>query len=531
MKTPLLVTDFIRRGRTVFRDTPAVVCGSERLTYGQLGERIDKFSNALRKLGVKQGDVVAYLSFNCHRLLEGYYAVPQLGAVLLPINIRLQPPDIAYILADAGASTVVVDRQLVGLLAPIIASLPAVKHVILMGGDPKADVPLTGEDYEALIAAAPAEFKPPAIDEDDVAELFYTSGTTARPKGVMLTHRNLVTHAYYSLACANLNDTDVIMHSIPLFHVNGWGTPHTLTMVGGLHVMVPRFDPEHVLEVMERERVTKMFMVPTMAVALMNAPSWRTRDLSALTKVMFGGAATPAPILHAMDERLPQALVHCGYGLSETSPILTTASPKASLHQDAAASRPARLTAGVPIPGVDVEILDDAGKPLPHDGVAIGEICARGNSIFAGYWRQPEETARYIVDGWFHTGDMGSIDDQGYVSIVDRKKDIIITGGENVASIEIEKAIYEHPAVMECAVIGVPDEKWGEAPAAIIVLKPGAKLDAAELAEYCRTKLAHFKVPKHVRFVDALPKGGTGKILKRELREQFAKEPASAPAR
>ena len=527
MNTPLLVTDFIKRARTVFRDATAVVCGAERLTYGQLAERIDRFSNALVRMGANRGDVVAYISFNCHRLLEGYYAVPQIGAILLPINIRLTPPDIAYILADAGASTVVIDRQLVGLLAPILPSLPAIKHVILMGGDPKADVPVRGTDYEALIAGSPAQFAAPAIDEDDVAELFYTSGTTARPKGVMLTHRNLVTHAYSAMACVHVSDTDVILHSIPLFHVNGWGTPHTLTMVGGRHVMVPRFDPEHVLEVMERERVTRMFMVPTMAVALMSAPSWRTRDLSAVNRIMFGGAATPPALLRAMDERLPNAVIHCGYGLSETSPILTTALPGAYMHLDKAASLPVRATAGVPLPGIEVEILDEAGVPQPHDGTSVGEICARGNSIFAGYWKQPEETAKYIVNGWFHTGDMGTIDDRGYVSIVDRKKDIIITGGENVASIEIEKAIYDHPAVLECAVIGVPDEKWGEVPAAVIVLKPGAKLDVAELIEHTRASLAHFKVPKHVRFVEALPKGGTGKILKRELREAFAKETAA----
>ncbi|HEV2908713.1 MAG TPA: AMP-binding protein, partial [Candidatus Eremiobacteraceae bacterium] len=290
-------------------------------------------------------------------------------------------------------------------------------------------------------------------------------------------------------------------------------------------------DPEHVLEVIEREGVTKMFAVPTMAIALMSAPSWRTRDLRSVRRIMFGGAATPAAVLRAMDERLPDAFVHCGYGLSETSPVLTTALPKAVAKGDRDASRATRLSAGVPLPGVEVEILDEKGKALPHDGVTVGEVCARGNSIFAGYWKQPAETAKYIVDGWFHTGDMGSIDDQGYVSIVDRKKDIIITGGENVASIEIEKAIYEHPSVLECAVIGVPDERWVEVPAAFIVLKPGATLDVAELIDHTRAKLAHFKVPKHVRFLDALPKGGTGKILKRELRDVYAEETQAAPAR
>lgn len=528
MKTQMTVPYFIRRARTVFRDAPAVVCGAVRLTYGELAERIDRFSNALAGLGVKRGDVVAYLSFNCHRLLEGYYAVPQMGAILLPINIRLTPDDIGYILQDAGAATVVADRALTGLLAPILPQLPSVKNVILMGGDPKADVPVKGSDYETLLANAASTYRGPELDEDEVAELFYTSGTTARPKGVMLTHRNLYTHAFSQVAQMPCDDATVILHSIPLFHVNGWGTPHVLTMQGGRHVMLPRFDPEHVLETIERERVTAVFMVPTMAVALINAPSWKTRDLSTLERIMLGGAATPPTLLKALDERLPQCLVMCGYGLSETSPVLSCAKPKASMRLDKSASLPFRNTAGVPLPGVEVEVMDADNKPLPHDGKSVGEICARSNVVFAGYWKQPDETAKYIIDGWFHTGDIGTIDDHNYVSILDRKKDIIITGGENVASIEIEKAIYDHPAVLECAVIAVPDEHWGEAPAAIVVLKPGATLDVAELVEHCRERLAHFKVPKHVRFADALPKGGTGKILKRELREAFAKETATA---
>src|ERR1700736_1412229 len=219
MKTQMIVPDFIRRARSVYRDSPAVVCGAERLTYGDMGQRVNQFSNALRKLGVKRGDVVAYISFNCHRLLEAYYAVPQLGAILLPINIRLTPDDVGYILADSGASTIVVDRALANLVTPCMAALPEIKHVILMGGDPKADVPIKGGDYETLLSAASADFDAPDIKEDDVAELFYTSGTTARPKGVILTHRNLYTHAFYALACAHCSDVDTQLHSIPLFHV------------------------------------------------------------------------------------------------------------------------------------------------------------------------------------------------------------------------------------------------------------------------------------------------------------------------
>jgi fatty-acyl-CoA synthase len=530
MKTPMLVTDFLKRARLLYRDSVGAVCGGQRFTYGQLGERVDRFSNALAAGGVRKGDVVAYVSFNCHRLLEGYYAVPQLGAILLPINIRLTPADVAYILNDAGANTVVIDRSLAGLLAPIVAQLPDVKRYILMGGDPKADVALRGDDYETLIETAKATPPKADIDEDDVAELFYTSGTTARPKGVMLTHRNLHYHGLVTPLANPTSDADVVLHSIPLFHVNGWGTPHVLTMLGGRHVMVPRFDPELVLDAIERERCTAAFFVPTMVMALMAAPSWPTRDLSSLRILMFGGAATPPSLIRALDQRLPGCLIRCGYGLSETTPVLTVAYTKSGQQLDAEQSVRVRSTAGMPIPGVEIEILDDSGKFLPHDGASVGEICARGNSVFKGYWKQPEETAKYIVDGWFHTGDMGVMDDQGYVSIVDRKKDIIITGGENVASIEIEKAIYENPAVLECAVIALPDAQWGEVPAAIVVLKPGQALDEAGLLESLRSRLARFKMPKIVRFTAALPKGGTGKILKRELRETYAKEKSAAPA-
>lgn len=530
MKTPMVVNDFLNRARLLYGDSVGAVCGGQRYTYSQIGERVDRFSASLAAGGVRKGDVVAYVSFNCHRLLEGYYAVPQIGAILLPINIRLTPADIAYILNDAGASTVVVDRALAGLVAPIASQLPNVKRCVLMSGDPKAEAPLPGDDYEALIGSAKEAPTPVDIDEDDVAELFYTSGTTARPKGVMLTHRNLYFHGLVTPLINQSNDSEVVLHSIPLFHVNGWGTPHSLTLLGGRHVMVPRFDPEIVLETIERERCTSAFFVPTMAVALMAAPSWLTRDLTSLRVLMLGGSATPPSLMRALDQRLPGCTIRCGYGLSETTPVMSIACLKSAHKLDVEQSLAVRTTAGMPLPGVEVAILDDDGKPLPHDGKSVGEICARGNTVFKGYWRQPEETAKFIVDGWFHTGDMGYMDSEGYISIVDRKKDIIITGGENVASIEIEKAIYEHPAVLECAVIGVPDERWGEIPAAIIVLKPGQTLDEAGVIEHCRTRLAGFKMPKAVRFVEALPKGGTGKILKRELRAGFVKEPSAAPA-
>jgi len=524
MQTPLVVTDMLDRAASLYGSSTGVVCGHDRLRYDELKQRIDRLSSSLTGIGVRRGDVVACLSFNCHRLFELYFAVPQTGAILLPINIRLTPDDIAFILNDAGASVVVVDRALAGLLAPIRDALPALERVILMGGDPSAAAPFAGDDYEALVAAGSQTYERPNVDENDVAELFYTSGTTDRPKGVMLTHRNLYSHAMSVLASFHPFDTDVQIHTIPLFHVNGWGAPHTLTFVGGRHVMLPRFEPEHVLETIERERVTILLLVPTMALALLHATGAKTRDLRSIRVVKLGGAAAPQSLIRALDEWLPGSLVYCGYGLTETAPVLTIALPKAGVTFDKERSVAVRSTAGMPLPGVCVEILDEKGRLLPHDGAAAGEVCARGNSIMLGYWRRPEDTAKVIIDGWFHTGDVGTIDPQGYVSIVDRKKDIIISGGENIASIEIEKAIYEHPAVFECAVIAIADARWGEVPAALIVLKPGAEATADEILHHCKERLAHFKMPKRVKFTDALPKGGTGKILKRQLRAAFSDE-------
>src|SRR5579863_3926307 len=285
METPLAVTDFIDRAASIYAGKTGVVCGATRLTYGEFGQRVHRLSSSFAAAGVVRGDVVACLSFNCHRLLELYYAVPQMGAILLPINIRLTSSDIAFILQDAEASTVVIDRALVPLFAPIRDALPRLARVVLMGGDPSAALAVSGSDFEAMVEAGDAPYTRPAVAENDVAELFYTSGTTARPKGVMLTHRNLYSHAMSVMACLHPGDTDVQLHSIPLFHVNGWGTPHVLTMIGGTHVMLARFDPEQVLATIEQERVTQMLLVPTMALALLHSPSARTRDLTSLRRI------------------------------------------------------------------------------------------------------------------------------------------------------------------------------------------------------------------------------------------------------
>ena len=524
MKVPLLVNDFIDRARTLYGDALAVSCGGHHLTYGTLAERIDRASSGFTRLGVQRGDVVAYVSFNCHRLLEGYYSIPQMGAVLLPINIRLTPGDIAYIMENAGATAAVIDRALAPLIAPIRDRLTTLRTIVWMGGDAEKPPAFEGEDYETMLASSAPAFERPVLDEDALAELFYTSGTTALPKGVMLTHRNLSLHALGGALGIGCDDRTVQLHSIPLFHVNGWGTPHSVTLTGGRHVMVPRFDPAVVLETIERERVTDAFLVPTMALALLADPSCATRDLSSLRRVMVGGAASPPALVRALDERLPGCAVTCGYGLTESSPVLTIATIRRGMTPTGDGWREKRTTAGLPIPGVRVEVVDQHGQILPHDGNARGEIAVRANTVMAGYLGDREATAEVMKDGWFHTGDIGTIDADGYLRIVDRKKDIIVTGGENVSSIEIEKALYDHPAVAECAVIAAPDPHWGEVPMAIVVLKPGMQAGEGALIAHCKTLLAGFKVPHRFAFASApLPKGGTGKILKRELREHYLK--------
>jgi len=517
MNVPLTPVRFKRRAATHYAKKVGIVCGEERFTYGQFDRRANKLSNALLKLGIKKGDVVAFLSYNCHRLLEAYYGVVQIGAVLLSLNIRLSPGELTYILNDSEARLLFFDKDFLPIVNQMRGDLNTVSRCLL----------LTGADevtYEDLLAEASSEEPPdPGIDEDDLAELFYTSGTTANPKGVMLTHRNLYLHALNAIAALAPKDTHVQLHTIPLFHVNGWGTPHTVTCAGGTHVMIKKFDPQLVLELIERERVTHFSMVPTMATALINHPDIGKRDLSTVEFISVGGAASPVELIKEIEKKIG-CKCYVGYGLTETSPVLTLAFVKSYLADQGEEERYKRQAmTGYSIPGVELRVVDDQDRDVPKDGVTIGEIIVRSDSVMKGYWKLPEETDRVIRNGWFHTGDLATIDEDNYILIVDRKKDIIISGGENITSIEIEKAIYSHPAVYECAVIAVPDEKWGEVPKALVVLKPGESVTEQEIIDHCRARIAAFKVPKSVEFLDSLPKGGTGKILKKELREKYWK--------
>jgi acyl-CoA synthetase (AMP-forming)/AMP-acid ligase II len=520
MNIPLTPVRFLRYAQQQYPGKTAVVCGPERFTYSQFAERVSRLAGGLRAAGVKPGDRVAFLSLNCHRLLEAYFGVLEARAVLLPLNIRLAPDELTYILNDAEARFLFLEIEFLGLVDSFRRRLASVKDFSLLAGTPRATW-LTPQNYEDILAnATPCRPDITEFDENAVAELFYTSGTSANPKGVMLTHRNIYLHALSAVLAHEVSNDGVHLHTIPLFHANGWGAAHTLTLKGSKHVMISRFDPAEIFRLIEKERVQSLGAVPAMAIALVNCPEFRKYDLSSLKWVNLGGAASSPTLVQEVEEKFG-CTCYSGYGLTETAPVLTTSSMKPGLGWEGERRYEGQAMTGYAIPGVELRVVDENDQDVARDGQAVGEIVARGDGIMKGYWKQPEATAEVMRGGWFHTGDMATWNQDGYMLIVDRKKDLIVSGGENISSLEVEKTLLAHPAVLEVAVIPVPDEKWGEAPKALVVLKSGAHLNENELIEFCRSRLTHYKCPRSVEFLESLPKTGTGKVLKRELRKKY----------
>ena len=498
MIVPLTPLDFLERARRLFGELEAVVDGERRLTYGEYAARCHALGAAL-----PAGERVAYLCPNTLELLEAYYGVLLAGSVLVPLNIRLSSSELQAILDDCGASVLVVHPS----LATLADELDARRRIDL------------GPDYEALLTEhAGTLVRRQVDDENAVCELFYTSGTTGLPKGAMLTHRNLATHAIDAALTMVCTHRDVVLHTIPLFHVNGWGTPHWVTLLGARHVMLERFEPAEVLRLIEAEGVTRLHLVPTMATSLLVCGDLARRDLSSLVQVTVGGAP-PGPELLAELEAAFGCEVICGYGMTEAAPQLTKALTKRS-HDELAGEdqRRRRATTGLPNIGVDLRVVDGDDHEVDADGATPGEIVVRSNHVMAGYWNNPEATDEVLRGGWLRTGDVAVVDAEGYVRIVDRKKDLIISGGENVSSVEVEQALCAHPAVLEAAVVGMAHERWGEVPRAFVTLRPEHHVEPATLVTFVADRLAKFKVPKRIDVVDELPKGGSGKILKNELR-------------
>ncbi|MGD2126379.1 MAG: long-chain-fatty-acid--CoA ligase [Desulfobacteraceae bacterium] len=522
MNIPLTQVRFLERTLKLFGSKTAVVCENQKWTYAQYGERVERLANALEDMGVRHNERVAYLGYNCHRLLECYYGIVKMGGVLLPLNIRLASQDFEYIIQDAEPRMVFVDPDFLSKLEPILKNIPSVKYFYLLESMESAP-DWTHGTYDDLLEKSSPILRRSHGDypfhEDDMAELFYTSGTTGPPKGVVLTHRNLYLHALSAMATYPVHETDVQLHLIPLFHVNGWGTPHYLTAKGGTHVMIKKFDPVRVLELIQKEKVNKFFVIPTMVNAIMEVPNLESYNLSSLKDVLIGGAPPPTGMC-AKAEEVFGCMVHGAFGMSETCPLIAFPELPKDLETETFRHR-SHETWGFPMIGVEFKVVDDSGNELPWDGQTIGELLVRGDMVMKGYLNKEDSTDKALKGGWYHTGDLVSMGPEGSLYIRDRKKDIIISGGENISSLEIEQVLYSHPDILECAVIGKQDPKWGEIPKAIVVLKGGAKLTPQEVIDFTRERLAHFKALREAQIVDEMPRGGTGKILKNVLRKKY----------
>ncbi len=503
MRVPLTVADFLARGATAFAESVAVLDESAQpaspvpaLTYRELGRRVRAWQAGLDALGVDEGERVAVVSHNCTRLLELLHAVPASGRICVPVNFRLRADEVNYIIGHSGSSVLLVDPELDKELKGV-----AVPHRFVLGAETEEQ--LMRFDTEPRPWAEP--------DEDATATINYTSGTTARPKGVQLTHRNIwintVTFALHTRAW----ERDVYLHTLPLFHVNGWNMPYGLAGLGAKQVVLRKVDGAEILRRVDQHGVTLMCGSPAVWNAVLEAAARWEGEIPGRGRVRLvcAGAPPPTKTIQRIDEELGWEFMQL-YGLTETAPLLTFNRATPADDDLPAADRARRLSrAGAPALGVRLR---------PSES---GEVLVRSNVVMAGYWDNPQASSEVLVDGWFHTGDGGSVDEQGYLSITDRKKDVIITGGENVSSIEVEDCVFSHPAVAEVAVIGVPSEQWGETVKALVVVAAGEQVTPDEIITYCKERMAGYKAPTSVEFREAIPRTATGKIQKFKLRQEY----------
>jgi fatty-acyl-CoA synthase len=514
MELPLTPLEFARRARRLYADREAVVDGDLRLTYGQFLDRCDRWSAALQRLGVRPGDRVAYIAPNTHAQLESFYAVPQIGAVVVPINYRLTAADFVYLIQHSGAKVVCAHSDYLDAVDSIRAEIPGVASFVAL------ESPRPGWlDYEALLGAAPATFDRPEIRESDLITINYTSGTTSRPKGVMITHRNAYMNAVGTLVHHSMSCGDRYLWTLPMFHANGWTFVWIVTAAGATHVCLRKVDPAGVFASIKRERVTMLCAAPTVLIGIACAPPELREGASGRLRILTAGAPPAAATIERVEGELGWTVTQV-YGLTETAPFITICEPRpehAALPFAERATIKARQGVELITSG-ELAVHDEAGAEVAHDGEALGEIVVRGNVVMKGYFNDPEATAQALRGGWFHTGDAAVVHPDGYVEIRDRLKDVIISGGENISSVEVEGVLLRHPAVQEVAIVGLPHEKWGEAPHAFVVLRAGAQAEAEELRAFARTHLAHFKAPHGFTFLAELPKTATGKVQKYVLR-------------
>ena len=514
------LNELLPKAVRLYPEKEAVVCGELRMTYVDFAARVWRLAWGLRNLGLGKNDRIAVLHENTHEYLEAYFAAAHLGIILVPLNHRLSKKELAGILSDSESRLLIAQGVFYDKAEDLPQSVSTLEKIIWTRGD--ADL-LNGDaiKYEAMLENYPDQPPPgPAIHDDDVAHLYYTSGTTGRPKGVMLTHKNVKSHALGTIAELHLTDQDRWFHVAPLFHLaDAWAT-FALTWVGGKHVLLPSFDALSVCRLIQEEKITLTNLIPTMLNMMVNHSEVGKFDYSSLRVVLSGGAPIAPETVRKIVDAFGCDYIQT-YGMTETSPYLTlsilkdhlkTLSPEEQLTFKAKTGRE--------FIGVSLRVVDEKGNDVAMDEKQVGEIIVKGDTVTPGYWRLPDETAEAIRDGWLYTGDLAVMDAERYVNIVDRKKDMILTGGENVYSSEVENVLYTHPHVLEAAVIGVPDAHWGEAVKACVVLKDGCSATEEEIIAYCRKDLAGYKTPKSVDFLEALPKTGSGKIFKKGLRSQ-----------
>ncbi|HET9371618.1 MAG TPA: long-chain-fatty-acid--CoA ligase [Vicinamibacterales bacterium] len=515
METPLSPLEFMRRARRLYSSRLAVVDGETRWTYAQFFERCDRWSAALQALGVRPGDRVATIAPNTHAQLAAFYAVPQIGAVLVPINYRLAPGEFQYLLQHSGTTVVCVDRDYLAIVDGIRPSLPGVRHFVALSGAKDGWL-----DYETLVREASAEPVRPAVGERDLLTINYTSGTTSRPKGVMITHRNAWVNAVGMLVHTPMTPADRYLWTLPMFHANGWTFTWIVTAIGGRHVCLRKVDAAAVFRLTRDEGITFLCAAPTVLIALANAPGELKAGVPRGVRVVTAGAPPAAATIQRIEDELGWTISQL-YGLTETSPLMTFCEPlpeHAELPREEQMRQKARQ--GVEqVAGGEVRVVDTTGAEVPRDGETRGEIVVRGNVVMSGYYNDPKATDAVMGDGWFHSGDGAVVHPDGYIEIRDRLKDVIISGGENISSVEVEATLMRHDTVQEAAVVGLPDEKWGEAPHAFVVARAGCVVVPADLRAFCREHLAHFKVPHTFTTVEELPKTATGKIQKFILRK------------
>jgi fatty-acyl-CoA synthase len=514
METPLTPLEFARRTRRLHGHREGVVDGGLRLTYEQFFDHCDRWSGLLQDLGVGRGDRVATIAPNTHAQLASFYSVPQLGAVLVPINYRLTPDDFVYIVNHSGSSVLCVDEDYLDAVDSVRGQLRGVRHFVAFGGARDGWL-----DYPAAVAAAGPDFTRAEIDERDLLTINYTSGTTARPKGVMITHRNAAVNSIGTLLHLPMAVGERYLWTLPMFHANGWTYTWTVTAAAATHVCLRKVEPGAVFQLIRDEQIGSLCAAPTVLISLANAPAAVRGEVPPGVRVVTAGAPPAAATIERLEGKFGWEVTQV-YGLTETAPFITVCAPLPEHEELSPADRAVqKARTGVElITSGELRVVDAEGAEVAADGETLGEIVVRGNVVMSGYYNDPEATRRAMGDGWFHTGDAAVVHPDGYTEIRDRIKDVIISGGENISSVEVEGVLLRHPAIQEAAIVGLPHEKWGEAPQAFVVLRDGSSASEEEIIAFARGRLAHFKAPHGVTFVTELPKTATGKIQKFVLR-------------